>query len=235
MTTTNNGIEGPLQALAKGAWQTILLMGVLSVALGVLMLAWPGQTALVAGVIFGVYLLISGVLQLIAAFGAPASAGMRVLAFVSGVLSIIIGLFCFRDELTAVWLLGLWIGIGWLFRGISSLMTAVAEPRLPGRGWMGFFGVLTAIAGVVLIVWPFASAVTLAWVAGIWLVVLGIMEIITAFRVRSDARRLEVSTEYRPAQHRTSDYQSSSYDATIYRSGDNEPAAHRKPESHDSM
>ncbi|MGW0250589.1 HdeD family acid-resistance protein [Nocardia goodfellowii] len=240
MTTTNGATEGPLQTLARGAWQTILLLGVLSVALGVLVLAWPGQTAVVAGVIFGVYLLISGVLQLIAAFGAPARAGLRVLAFVSGVLSIIIGLFCFRDELTAVWLLGLWIGIGWLFRGISSLMSAVSEPRLPGRGWVGFFGVLTAIAGIVLIIWPFESAVTLAWVAGIWLVVLGIMEIITAFRVRSDARLLQVASDYRPAQHRTSEYRPSTADATIYRSGENAPAAprpqqFRNPETHDTM
>ncbi|MEU8897403.1 HdeD family acid-resistance protein [Nocardia sp. NPDC048505] len=212
-------------------------MGVLSAALGVLILAWPGQTAVVAGVIFGVYLLVSGVLQLLAAFGAPARAGLRVLAFISGVLSIIIGLCCFRDQFAAVWLLGLWIGIGWLFRGITSLMSAVSEPRLPGRGWMGVFGALTAIAGIVLVIWPFESAVTLAWVAGIWLVALGIMEIITAFRVRTDARRWQVgSVDYRPQQYRVP----ASHDATIYRSG--QPAAagrhaleNRQPETHDSM
>ncbi|MEV0246977.1 HdeD family acid-resistance protein [Nocardia sp. NPDC050712] len=241
MTTTNTANEGPLQTLARGAWQTILLMGILSAGLGVLILAWPGQTAVVAGVIFGVYLLISGVLQLIAAFGAPARAGLRVLAFISGVLSIIIGLFCFRDEFTAVWLLGLWIGIGWLFRGIGSLMSAISEPRLPGRGWMGVFGALTTIAGIVLIIWPFASAVTLAWVAGICLVVLGIMEIITAFRVRSDARRWQVGAmDYRPGQYRVAEYRGgetrpASYDATIYRSGDNEPAPRRDQQTHDAM
>ncbi|MFE3442963.1 HdeD family acid-resistance protein [Nocardia sp. NPDC059180] len=190
--TTNIISPGPVQALARAAWQSILVTGLLSVILGILILVWPGKTLLVAGIIFGIYLVVSGLLQLLAAFAAPASTGMRVLYFISGVLSIVIGVFCFRDELTSILLLGLWIGIGWLFRGIAVTMAAVSEPDLPGRGWQGFFGVLTAIAGVVLIVWPVESIATLAWVAGIWLIVLGIMEMITAFGVRKDAKDLGV-------------------------------------------
>ncbi|MEV6432649.1 HdeD family acid-resistance protein [Nocardia sp. NPDC051463] len=189
--TTNSVVEGPLQVLARSAWQSVLVTGILSVILGVLILVWPGKTLLVAGIIFGIYLVVSGVLQLLAAFGAPASAGMRVLSFITGVLSIVIGVFCFRDELASILLLGIWIGIAWLFRGVASAMAAISEPGLPGRGWIGFFGVITAIAGIVLIVWPVASVATLAWVAGIWLVVLGIMEIITSFGVRRDAKRLQ--------------------------------------------
>ncbi|MBF6096629.1 HdeD family acid-resistance protein [Nocardia cyriacigeorgica] len=190
--TTNIIPQGPVQALARAAWQSILVTGLLSVVLGVLILVWPGKTLLVAGIIFGIYLVVSGLLQLVAAFAAPASAGMRVLYFISGVLSIVIGVFCFRDELASILLLGLWIGIGWLFRGVAVTMAAISEPGLPGRGWQGFFGVITAIAGVVLIIWPVESVATLAWVAGIWLVVLGVMEMITAFGVRKDAKDLGV-------------------------------------------
>ncbi|TLF76606.1 HdeD family acid-resistance protein [Nocardia cyriacigeorgica] len=193
--TTNILPQGPVQTLARAAWQSILVTGLLSVVLGVLILVWPGKTVLVAGIIFGIYLVVSGLLQLVAAFAAPASAGMRVLYFISGVLSIVIGVFCFRDELTSILLLGLWIGIGWLFRGVAVTMAAISEPGLPGRGWQGFFGVITAIAGVVLIVWPVESVTTLAWVAGIWLVVLGIMEMITAFGVRKDAKDLGVPAQ----------------------------------------
>lgn len=188
--TTNSVVEGPVQALARSAWQTVLVTGVLSVILGVVILVWPGKTLVVAGILFGIYLVIAGVLQLVAAFGATKSAGMRVLYFLSGVLSIIIGVFCFRDELASILLLGLWIGIGWLFRGVAVLVAAASDPGLPGRGWQAFFGVITAIAGVVLIIWPVSSVATLTLVAGIWLIVLGIMEIITAFGVRKDFRRL---------------------------------------------
>ncbi|WP_063052852.1 HdeD family acid-resistance protein [Nocardia arthritidis] len=186
--TTNSVVEGPLQSLARRAWQTILLTGILAVILGILILAWPDITLLVAGTIFGIYLVVTGLLQLIAAFGAPGGAGLRVLSFIIGVLSIVVGVFCFRDELASILLLGLWIGIGWLFRGIALLVAAISEPGTPGRWWQVFFGVVTAAAGVVLIVWPVRSVATLAVLAGVWLIILGIMEIIVAFGVRKDAR-----------------------------------------------
>ncbi|MCP2278014.1 HdeD family acid-resistance protein [Nocardia amikacinitolerans] len=192
--TTNSVVDGPVQTLAKSAWQAVLVTGVLTVIIGVLILVWPDKTLLVAGILFGIYLVISGVLQLVAAFGATKSAGMRVLYFLSGVLSIIIGVFCFRDELASILLLGLWIGIGWLFRGVAMLVAAASDPGMPGRGWQGFFGVITAIAGVVLIIWPVSSVATLTLVAGIWLIVLGIMEIVTAFGVRKDFGRLTETT-----------------------------------------
>lgn len=187
--TTNSVLEGPLQSLARSAWQTVLVTGIFAVILGVMILVWPDATLLVAGVLFGIYLVVTGVLQLLGAFGTPASTGMRVLFFISGVLSIVVGVFCFRDELAALLLLGLWIGISWMFRGVASTMAAVSEPLLPGRGWIGFFGVITAIAGVVLIVWPISSVATLVVVSGIWLIALGLMEIITAFGVRKDVKK----------------------------------------------
>ncbi|WP_433192102.1 HdeD family acid-resistance protein [Nocardia sp. CA-107356] len=190
--TTNSVLEGPLQSLARSAWQTVLVTGILAVILGVMIMVWPNVTLAAAGIIFGIYLVVSGFLQLLAAFGAPASAGMRVLAFISGVLSIIIGVFCFRDQLASILLLGLWIGIGWLFRGIALLMAAISEPALPARGWQGFFGVITAIGGVVLIAWPVQSVATLALVAGWWLIIVGVMEIVTSFGIRKDAKKLAV-------------------------------------------
>ncbi|MGV9753788.1 HdeD family acid-resistance protein [Nocardia farcinica] len=189
--TTDEVVEGPVRALAKAAWQTVLVTGVLSVILGIVVLVWPGKTLVVAGILFGIYLVVSGVLQLMAAFGATRTAGMRVLYFLSGVLSIVIGVFCFRDELASILLLGLWIGIGWLFRGVSVVVAAISEPALPGRGWQGFFGLVTVVAGIVLIVWPVTSVATLTLVAGVWLIVLGVMEIITAIGVRRDAKRLD--------------------------------------------
>ncbi|MFC9993720.1 HdeD family acid-resistance protein [Nocardia sp. NPDC127526] len=194
MTTSKEEVtEGPLHALARGAWQSILLTGILSVVLGILILAWPGKTILVAGVLFGVYLIVSGVFQLIAAFGVHISAGMRILSFVSGILSLILGFLCFHDwrdrgEATAVLLLAIWIGVGWIFRGVAALITGVSADGMPGRGWMIFFGIVLIIGGGWLIAVPFSSIVALTLVAGWWLIFLGIMEIISAFQVKSSTK-----------------------------------------------
>jgi uncharacterized membrane protein HdeD (DUF308 family) len=46
-------------------------------------------------------------------------------------------------------------------------------------------GLLSVLAGVVVLVYPAISLATLAVVLGFWLVVFGIMEIVLAFRLRS--------------------------------------------------
>ena len=189
--TTNTVLESPFAALAKKTWQTILVTGLLAVVLGIIVLVWPGPSLLVAGILFGIYMVVSGIFQLIAAFTHLPSTSFRVLSFISGVLSLIIGIFCFRDDLTSIVLLGLWIGISWLFRGVAVLFAALSESGVPGRGWQIFYGIISALAGVVLIVWPISSLSTLVWVVGIFLIIIGVMEVITAFGVRKDAHLLD--------------------------------------------
>ncbi|MFC9872409.1 HdeD family acid-resistance protein [Nocardia salmonicida] len=189
--TTNTVLGSPLTALAKKTWQTILVTGLLAVVLGIIVLVWPGPSLLVAGILFGIYMVVSGIFQLIAAFTHLPSTSFRVLSFISGVLSLIIGVFCFRDDLASIVLLGLWIGISWLFRGVAVLFAALSESGVPGRGWQIFYGIISALAGVVLIVWPISSLSTLVWVVGIFLIIIGVMEVITAFGVRKDAHLLD--------------------------------------------
>ncbi|MFC5633819.1 HdeD family acid-resistance protein [Streptomyces bullii] len=178
-------VTGPLHLLSRTAWQSVLLTGAASLLLGLLILVWPGASLLAAGVLFGLYLLLSGVLQLAAAFGTHRTTSLRVLAFVSGSLSILLGLFCLRGPLRSILLLGLWIGIGWLFRGITQTLAAAHDPAMPARGWQTVLGVLTFVAGVVLIVAPLESVAVLTLVGGCWLLAVGAVEIVTALRIRA--------------------------------------------------
>ncbi|WP_405881233.1 HdeD family acid-resistance protein [Streptomyces sp. NBC_01136] len=182
--------EGPLHLIARSAWQAVLIAGIAALALGVMVLAWPGASLRVAGVLFGLYLLFSGVLQLVAAFGTHAATSLRVMAFISGALSILLGLFCFRGAMESILLLALWIGISWLFRGITQSLAAASDPSVPARGWQVFLGIVSCLAGIVLIVSPFASVAVLTLVGGCWLLAVGVTEIITAFVIRSRAKHV---------------------------------------------
>ncbi|WBO65281.1 HdeD family acid-resistance protein [Streptomyces camelliae] len=182
--------EGPLHALSRAAWQVVLGTGIASLILGILVLVWPGASLLAAGVLFGLYLLISGIFQLASAFGTHMTTSLRVLAFISGALSILLGLFCFRGPFQSILLLALWIGIGWLIRGITQTLAAASDPRMPARGWQICLGILTFIAGIVLIDSPFRSVAVLTLVGGIWLLVVGIVEIVTAFSIRGRAKQI---------------------------------------------
>jgi uncharacterized membrane protein HdeD (DUF308 family) len=182
--------EGPLHLLARTAWQVVLLTGIASLILGILILVWPGPSLRAAGVLFGLYLIVSGALQLAAAFGTHKATSLRVLAFISGALSILLGLFCFRGPMESILLLALWIGIGWLIRGITQTMAAAHDPAMPARGWQIFLGIVTFVAGIVLIVSPFTTLALLTLVAGWWLVAVGIVETATAIRIRGGTQRI---------------------------------------------
>jgi len=180
-------------------WKSTLGSGVLAVILGVLVLAWPGQTVLAAAILFGVYLLITGVAQLIFAFSLPVvSAGGRVLLFLSGTASVILAVLCFRhfnadEEALGVLLLAIWIAVGFIFRGVATTVAGISDPALPGRGWHIFMGVVSLLAGLVTLAAPFSSLWILALVVGSWLIVIGIVEIITAVRVRTVSRNIDAA------------------------------------------
>ena len=95
-----------------------------------------------------------------------------------------------EDQTTAVVLLAIWIGVGFIFRGTATTVAAISERGLPGRGWLIFYGVISLIAGFVVTAWPFDSIVVLAITTGVWLVIMGVFEIVFAFGIRKDANKI---------------------------------------------
>ena len=179
-----------LGAMANLGWQSLFTIGLASIALGVIVLAWPGETLRVIGVLFGAFLLVSGVFQLAAAFGSHVPGHLRALHFITGALCVLLGLVCFRGTLESLLLLALWIGFGWLLRGIMMTAAAASAPDMPARGWQIFLGITTLLAGMVLIVLPFGSIAVLTLVTGIMAIVLGAIEVFHAIQLRIGVSRL---------------------------------------------
>ncbi|MGW0212201.1 HdeD family acid-resistance protein [Streptomyces sp. NPDC003233] len=199
--------EGPLTegmaALANLGWQFLLTMGLATIALGVVALVWPGATLRVVGVLFGVYLLATGVFQLAAAFGTHVPRHLRVLHFITGAASILLGLICFKGTLESIFLLALWIGFSWLMRGTLETVAAASDQTMPGRGWHVAFGIIGTMAGIVMIIMPFASIATLTLVVGVMAIVLGLTEVVRAIRTRVEIGHLApgTATQRRPLFH----------------------------------
>lgn len=174
--------------LAGLAWQSLAVTGMASILLGVIVLAWPGPTLFVVGILFGIYLLVSGTLHIVGAFGDHVPGHLRAIHLVIGALSILLGLICFRRPAESILLLALWIGVIWIMHGIGQTVTAASAPAFDGRGWLIAAGVIMAVAGVVVVSSPITSISALTLLAGIWLVVIGVSELVEAVRLRRVAR-----------------------------------------------
>ena len=174
-------------------WKSMLAWGLLTLALGTVVLVWPGKSIVVASALFGAYLLVSGIAQVLLALTLDVLAGGRVLLFISGALSVVLGVLAFRHfgQGYAILLLAIWIGVAFVFQGTAETTLAIGYPALPGRGWHIFLGIISIIAGIVVLAWPFDSIVALALVTGVWLVVIGISQVIWSFEARRAGKRVE--------------------------------------------
>jgi len=162
----------------------VIAEGALGTVLGVLVLAWPGPTATVLAVLFGINLLVAGALQFGAAFADAGRSGGRGLSCVLGTLSVLVGLLCLRDPLQTVAVLGLLVGVAWTVGGIVRVVQGVVAERGSSRLWRIASGVVWVIAGGVVLVYPGASIVVLASVLGVVLIVDGACLIAAGFAMR---------------------------------------------------
>jgi uncharacterized membrane protein HdeD (DUF308 family) len=180
-------------ALFPQLWKAKLASGLIALALGVVVLVWPRPSILVASVLFGLFLVLSGIVEMAFAFTLDVSVAHRILLFVTGALSLILGVLAFRffSEGYAVLLLAIWMGVAFIFQGVSEMTLAISHHEVPGRGWLVFGGVIAMMAGVVVLAWPFSSIVVLALVTGIWLVIIGVARIVSAFLTRKAATAVE--------------------------------------------
>jgi uncharacterized membrane protein HdeD (DUF308 family) len=176
--------------LGQQVWKGTLVASVLTMVLGAIVLIWPGPTILVASTMFGIYLLMSGFALLFLAFTLPRSAATRLMLFLTGALSLVLAILSlshFGDD-SAVLLLSVWLGAGFVLLGVSEVAVALSERELLGRGWYAVLGILSIIAGGIVLAWPFDSIVVLALASGASLVILGLAQLVQAFQIRSDTK-----------------------------------------------
>jgi len=167
-------------------WGWVFAYGLLTLIAGLAVLVWPGETLLVVAVLFGIQLIISGIFRFVAAFATDdLTGGTRVLFALLGVLSIIVGIWAVRHVLLTLLALTVILGIFWIVSGVIEIFSALSHREMPHRGWTVAMGVLSVIAGLIVLAYPGITLVTLAVILGVWLLIFGVMEIVTAFRLRS--------------------------------------------------
>jgi uncharacterized membrane protein HdeD (DUF308 family) len=97
-----------------------------------------------------------------------------------GVMFVVAGVIVLAQPDISIATLAVIAGIFLLIDGIYDVIVAIAD-RGEGRGLVALVGVVSAIAGIILIRHPIESVVAIALLVGIWLVVVGIVRLMRAF------------------------------------------------------
>jgi uncharacterized membrane protein HdeD (DUF308 family) len=174
--------DWPPAVAVIGAWQTTVIVGIVTLILGLIVAFHPSGSLNVIAVLLGLLMIISGLFHLIRIFGSGES--HRVWLGIAGLLLIVLGVVLIRHLHLTVAIIGLLIGISWIVQGLAALAGGMAAGSGEGRGWWIFFGIVSLIGGVVIVAVPVATVTALAVLVGIWFIVEGIFEIIGGFRLR---------------------------------------------------
>jgi uncharacterized membrane protein HdeD (DUF308 family) len=194
----------PEEATFLAWWRRLALVGgVVSLILGLILLIWPRETLLVVAVLLGLWLIISGVIRLVQSILTPdtgfrseaavgqerdlgpgRSGGARVLHALGGLLLLGIGIVCLRNLSNSLALLAALIGVAWILVGVIELWAAFSGTSAGGsRVGQVVIGLVTVVGGLVVLLWPDITLVVLVWLTGLWLLVLGLIQLILTWRV----------------------------------------------------
>ncbi|MHC5757080.1 HdeD family acid-resistance protein [Nostoc sp.] len=114
----------------RGFW-TKLVVGILYAIGGILLISNIFGAALSLTLAFGIVIFTEGVLEVIAAFQMRRDPNWGWVLF-SGIMAIILGIFILaRWPVSAVWVLGAFVGINFLFTGVWMIVLPLAARSLP--------------------------------------------------------------------------------------------------------
>jgi uncharacterized membrane protein HdeD (DUF308 family) len=162
-------------------WWMFAVLGVICVATGIAAIVWPDITLLALGIIFGVYLLIAAIIEIIdAIFGPP---GGRAISAILGIVALIAGVICIRRPGESLLAIVIVVGVYLIAEGVIRVVRAFEVSD--GRGWAIGLGLLDAIVGIVILAWPKIGLVTLAVLFAVTMLLRGVFAIVVGFKLRS--------------------------------------------------
>jgi uncharacterized membrane protein HdeD (DUF308 family) len=144
-------------------WPWFLILGIAIMVLGAAAIGSAFIATLMTVMVFGILLLVGGVVQVINAFLARTWRGFFTLALV-GALQLIIGGLMIEHPLEAGEALTLMMAIAFVFGGVTRLIYGVMQ-SFSGRGWVLLNGLVTLVLGLAIWRgWPQSSV----WVIGLF-------------------------------------------------------------------
>jgi uncharacterized membrane protein HdeD (DUF308 family) len=180
-TSTSDSLD-----VVETLWWLFALFGILTLGVGIFLIASPHETLRVFTVIAGIFLLVDGVIAIFRSIlGESANRGLLALL---GVLSAIAGLVLIKKPFETLVVFALIIGIWFIVVGVVRFVATFALPD--GRGLNALVALIDVAAGIVILAWPELSLATLAVIFGIVLVVRGLLLTYVGFQLRHVAKDL---------------------------------------------
>jgi len=180
-----------IRAISK-YWWVFTLRGIIAIAFGLAALVWPALTLGVVVLLFGLFALFEGLLAILTSFGKGDEKGgwTLMLEGLAGILVCVIVLLgtsigaMLWPRVAAVMLV--FYIAGWaILAGIFKIITAFRiRKEVKGEWILGLSGLISILVGLILILRPGAGVLAVAWLIGLYAIILGIFQLLLGMKYR---------------------------------------------------
>ena len=178
----------------KSLSTSLIVRGILAVAVGIIALAWPSVTVLALVILFAIYAFMAAGLQAAQAFSS-AKAGPVIGHLLLGLVDLAAGIIALAWPGPTALVLVLIVGVWAIVAGLVEIAAAFGHDEAAGtRALFILGGLITAAFGVVLCARPSIGAVTLALLFGLFSLIAGIWMLVQGIQLRHAGQTLDPAT-----------------------------------------
>jgi uncharacterized membrane protein HdeD (DUF308 family) len=135
--------------------------------------------------LFGAYVLLDGILAIIVSLQERRSSSRWWVLFLLGIVGIVVGVLCFIHPGNVALLIFYLVGIWLIISGIIGILSAFALRAAGGEGLLVIVGIISIVVGIIFVIHPTSSILTLVWLLGVFALIYGIIQIFRAIQLRS--------------------------------------------------
>lgn len=175
----------PLRAELRDKWGWFLALGLILFVFGIIASANILTATAVTVFWIGILMIAAGIVEIVHAF-AVKGWGNTLLALLAGLLYTVAGILTFSNPTLAAGALTLFLGVALIVAGLVRIIYGFAERPLEGWGWMVVAGIVTILAGAIIVSgWPYNSLWILGLFLAVDLVVQGLSYIFLSLSIRN--------------------------------------------------
>jgi uncharacterized membrane protein HdeD (DUF308 family) len=169
----------------------LALKGAIAIVFGIIALAQPRITVVGLVYLFGAYAFIDGIFAIAASANVAQMNGRWGALFLAGIIGIVVGVLAFvNPSATALGML-YYIALWAVVTGIFEIAAAIRLRKVVEGEWLlALAGAMSIAFGVVIAMRPGAGMVSIVWFLGSYAIVLGVLFIALALRLRATRQRL---------------------------------------------
>jgi uncharacterized membrane protein HdeD (DUF308 family) len=181
---------GDALALCQRTWWVFLIGGIAGIIFGVLAFREPLAAWLVVSIFFAAAIMVDGVFNVIGAIRNREKDGWWVMLLI-GVLGAVAGGYALLNPIISMKAFLLLVAIEAVLLGMLLLTLGYKVRETAKHEWLLYLAGATSIGfGALIVMWPGVAGVSIIWAIATWAIIIGVLRVVFAFKVRSMGRSL---------------------------------------------